>query len=686
MLQLVSIALGVALLAAQQPVFRSGVQVVEVDARVFDRDGRFVTTLGADDFEILEDGVPQQIVAMALVGAESARSGAPQPTPLTSPPSTDTTRPTPTHVPTTWIFFFDLNHLTAGSGFSRAREAVEEFIAKRFREGDLAGVIAGDKMVNGRLTTLRAELVQAVRSVKPGSEQRSLLIELTREWPRFRDAEEALDVARNISRAVSSAVARACNDDPTGCITADAAVRSKAQRMATLIQKSTLETFNALHGLAAGLAKMPGPKTVVFLSDGFVTHGLDTTLRTVVGQTGRAGARVYAIDVRGLNRGSQSSMLDRAASDDPAGGGPQFDAQEDGVNSLAVDTGGMMIRNENNIGRALDTIAADTGTYYVLAYQPANTNFDGKYRKIEIRVKQDGLKVRARQGYLALEPSKMLVPRPIKAPEPVTETPSAATASTPRASEPKATRADAPTPAPSTAPTPPPSTVPTKPTETHAPTMENVLKLRGSSSAPASDAAQRGWAAYERGDLEAALPLLEQAAGAPDARPWSLYALGFTYVGLNRSADAITVWERVRAAAPDFAPVYLDLAAHYAQADDISRAVATLREAEKRWPANIDVLNGIGVLLAKRSAFGEAIASFTKAVQAAPDDALSWLNLGRTYELRYDRARRYDEMLLKWVGPEGDRMKARESYERCVKLGGPYATQAAEALARMAWS
>jgi VWFA-related protein len=73
-----------------------------------------------------------------------------------------------------------------------------------------------------------------------------------------------------------------------------------------------------------------------------------------------------------------------------------------------------MIRNENNVGRALDTIAVDSGTYYVLGYQPANTTFDGKYRKIEIRVKRPGVKVRARQGYLALEPSKMLVPERIR--------------------------------------------------------------------------------------------------------------------------------------------------------------------------------------------------------------------------------------------------------------------------------
>ena len=158
---------------------------------------------------------------------------------------------------------------------------------------------------------------------------------------------------------------------------------------------------------------MPAPKTIVFLSDGFATVGFEESLRTLVGQTARSGSRVYAIDVRGLGR-AHAGLTDAATFDDAAGGPARFDALEDGVNSLAVDTGGLMIRNENNIGRALDEIAADSGTYYVLGYQPANTTFDGKYRKIEIRVKRQGLRVRARQGYLALEPSKMLVPQRIR--------------------------------------------------------------------------------------------------------------------------------------------------------------------------------------------------------------------------------------------------------------------------------
>src|SRR5688572_2692455 len=60
--------------AQQQPVFRTGVQVVEVDARVFDAAGRFVTTLTRDDFEVLEDGVPQTVTFLTLVDRSAGSS------------------------------------------------------------------------------------------------------------------------------------------------------------------------------------------------------------------------------------------------------------------------------------------------------------------------------------------------------------------------------------------------------------------------------------------------------------------------------------------------------------------------------------------------------------------------------------------------------------------------------------
>ena len=400
--------------AQQQPVFRTGVQVVEVDARVFDKEGNFVTTLTRDDFEILEDGVTQTIVLTSLIGGSAGSVGSGG-----SAGSVPVERAEPTErlVPgsrQTWIFFFDLNHLTPGGGFDRAKSSVEAFVKAQLPAGDMAGVVAGDQMVGGRLTSVREEILSHVRQVKARGDSRARMIELTREWPRFRNEEEAMQVARRIEEVRQRVLTRACSDDPGSCTMAESMVDQKAAGLASTIQKETHETFAALNGLASGLARVPGPKTVVFLSNGFPSFGFENTLRTLVGQTARSGARVYAIDVRGLDRSGQGDMLDAVRFDDAAGGPPKFDALEDGVNSLAVDTGGLMIRNENNIGRALTQVAADAGTYYVIGYQPANTSFDGKYRKVEVRVKQPNLKVRARQGYLALEPSKMLVPERIR--------------------------------------------------------------------------------------------------------------------------------------------------------------------------------------------------------------------------------------------------------------------------------
>ena len=51
--------------------FRSGAQIVEVDVRVLGKDGKFVTDLGLPDFEISEDGVPQKIQSVVLIGRDA---------------------------------------------------------------------------------------------------------------------------------------------------------------------------------------------------------------------------------------------------------------------------------------------------------------------------------------------------------------------------------------------------------------------------------------------------------------------------------------------------------------------------------------------------------------------------------------------------------------------------------------
>lgn len=212
-----------------------------------------------------------------------------------------------------------------------------------------------------------------------------------------------------------------------------------------------------------------------------------------------------------------------------------------------------------------------------------------------------------------------------------------------------------------------------------------IRKLSSRETADAGELAARGWSAYQRGDVEAAAPLLAAAAELPDVRPWAIYALGFTQAALGAPADAVQSWERVRAAAPDFFEVYMDLADTYLQLSQPARSLEVLRDAERRWPGSAEVHNAIGVLHVRRSALDDAIAAFTKATAAAPDDALGWFNLGRAYDMRYLRGRRFVTSQRRWVAPEGDRRKAAEAYRRSIALGGPYAVRAQDALRILEW-
>ena len=82
----------------------------------------------------------------------------------------------------------------------------------------------------------------------------------------------------------------------------------------------------------------------------------------------------------------------------------QMDSGGDSINSLAVDTGGFVVRNMNQFDKAIAQIADDAGNYYVLGYIPAAPG-DGKFHQISVKVKRPGVSVRARRGYTAHRPT-----------------------------------------------------------------------------------------------------------------------------------------------------------------------------------------------------------------------------------------------------------------------------------------
>ena len=74
------------------------------------------------------------------------------------------------------------------------------------------------------------------------------------------------------------------------------------------------------------------------------------------------------------------------------------------MNSVADQTGGKAFYNTNNLDKAIRESMEDGSTYYTLGYYPENKNWDGRFRKIAVKVNRPGVKLHYRQGFFAVEP------------------------------------------------------------------------------------------------------------------------------------------------------------------------------------------------------------------------------------------------------------------------------------------
>jgi len=75
------------------------------------------------------------------------------------------------------------------------------------------------------------------------------------------------------------------------------------------------------------------------------------------------------------------------------------------MNSVADQTGGKAFYNTNNLEKAIRDSMDDGSAYYTLGYYPENKNWDGRFRKIAVKINRPGIKLHYRQGFFAVEPT-----------------------------------------------------------------------------------------------------------------------------------------------------------------------------------------------------------------------------------------------------------------------------------------
>lgn len=210
---------------------------------------------------------------------------------------------------------------------------------------------------------------------------------------------------------------------------------------------ATMQTralFRGLRAIALASGSLPGRKNVVLFSEGLPqTTETDAGVSSVVDAANRANVAFYVIDPSGLNQDGFMGSFDannagngrrgsntQAARDlanaqrgsEASGGETKFDTlfrmsadgNRDGLRNLSDKTGGLLIKNRNELKSSLDRIDRDLREYYTLTYQPPAAAFDGTYREIKVEVAGKHT-VRYRKGYWALTPGEELKVTPATA-------------------------------------------------------------------------------------------------------------------------------------------------------------------------------------------------------------------------------------------------------------------------------
>src|SRR3954471_21004074 len=288
---------GAALLQAQQPTFKSTTELVEVDAVVLDRNGNFVPGLTADNVTIYENGKPQKISQFFMVTHDQGAAEGALRSEFADQAQYGAHR--------VFVMLFDEAHL-ANDSLMRVKTGAEAFVREMFTAGDAGGVFLNGGMYKGRLTIDKGELLGGIRAVQPAFENRQGILAPFREWPRINSEVEAARITDGAREVTDALGLKACQEDPVACQgegglgNVENLIQQKARLYVRQARMMTGRTIQNLERVASGLAKIPGRKTVVMMTEGFFVEDDRGSLQTVAAQAARSGITIYSIDGRGL--------------------------------------------------------------------------------------------------------------------------------------------------------------------------------------------------------------------------------------------------------------------------------------------------------------------------------------------------------------------------------------------------
>lgn len=383
------------LVAAQQPAPETGLKIsvttnlVVVNVDVRDRNGKPIENLKASDFALLEDDKPQQISVFEYQRLES------EPLPPEAPAvaATKTAEAAPARraiTPSTpgqiryrdrrlVVLFFDFSSMPPEDQL-RAQSAALKFIDRQLTPADSVAVMA---------FSTRLQVIE----------------DFTSDRDRLREIVKGFRIGEGSDLATEGAAADDTEGEDNGAaFTAD---------------ESEFNVFNtdrklsALESAAKMLSSLPEKKALVYFSSGVGKTGVEnqSQLRSTVSAAIRANVAFYPIDARGL---VASAPAGDATKGSPRGSGlysgssqssmrARANDQQETLVTLAADTGGKALLDNNDLALGIQQAQRDISSYYILGYYSTNPAQDGRFRRIRVKLNNAALSARLnyRPGYFA---------------------------------------------------------------------------------------------------------------------------------------------------------------------------------------------------------------------------------------------------------------------------------------------
>lgn len=400
----------------QEDVVRVNTELVQTDVMVFDKQGKFVSGLQREQFELLVADKPQPIDFFESVETggraeeKVLRAAGAKKRPVVAESGESTS-----DRGRTVLFFVNDLHLEPGS-IARTHKLLDNFIDHMLGPNDQVAITSASGQIGflQQLTNNPTVLHAAVDRLKivpramadtqrPHMSAYAAYLIVERHDRQLFDAFVDQTLKANSMKESERPIAASMVEQRTRIILtmSDAAVKNSLSSLVSLMRST---------------AKLPGRKLVFFISDGFMPNftGSDFTMMMdrATGAANRSSVVIYSLDAAGL---SADPIFDASSGGgfDPSGilqtrlSGERTFMQEP-LHALAADTGGRALLNSNDLAGAIARALDETSRYYLLAWRPENeAQRASNFSKIKVHIAgRPDLKVQLRRGYLGAPPEK----------------------------------------------------------------------------------------------------------------------------------------------------------------------------------------------------------------------------------------------------------------------------------------